>query len=252
MAQNLISCVVIRSSRILLPILVPKCSYTYIALPAEWIHTYSLRLIKIYHYRLETLHMRRSLIRLRSRRLQTLSKHTSLVLQAFHQDATCRAKHGSNLTDCALDKAGWRRAYTEWNWLMTQTVCAETSNPAAISLITVPRCPHRETSPTPSMKIWLNTFAILLLSSNRIGLTCQLCIRKKKKRGLVIEAKQYPLHTVCISSTLRGRSVIVELAIRWNHFYTLGLNQCGLPGWDGRERQMYPATVSKLHISTER
>jgi len=66
---------------------------------------------------------------------QTLWSHISLVLQTIHHDATRGAKHGSNLTDCALDAAGLRRTCAEWNWPMTLAVCAETSNPPVISML---------------------------------------------------------------------------------------------------------------------
>jgi len=147
----------------------------------------------------ETLHVRRASNRLRWRRplrsfmenltnhdysplqFQILWSHISLVAITLHQDATCRAKHGSNLTACALDAAGLKRTSAEWDWLMTKAVRAETSNPPIVSSITVPCCPVCAASPTPPTKIWLNTFAILPFRSNRIALPPVTCVYTTEK-----------------------------------------------------------------------
>jgi len=107
---------------------------------------------------------------------QILWSHISLVSLIFHQDATCRAKHGSNVTACARDTAGLTQTSTEWDWLIIKTVCAATSNPSVTSSITVLLWPLHAASPTPPTKIWSNIFAILPFKPNRIVLPPVSCV----------------------------------------------------------------------------
>jgi len=94
----------------------------------------------------------------------------SVVSRILHQDATCRAKHGSNLIASARDTAGLTQASTEWDCLIIKTVCAVTSNPPFTSSITVLLWPFHAVSPTPPTKIWSNIFVILPFRLNRIVL----------------------------------------------------------------------------------
>ena len=71
------------------------------------------------------------------------------------------AKHGFDLTACALDTAGLTQTCTEWDWLIINTVCAQTSNPLVTSSINTLFWAFHVASPTPPKKIWLNTFAIV-------------------------------------------------------------------------------------------
>ena len=91
---------------------------------------------------------------------QILWSHISLVSLTPHQDATCRAKHGSNLTACAQDTASLTQTSTEWDWLIIKTVCAATSNLPVTSSIIVLLWPRHAVSPIPPTKVWLNIFAI--------------------------------------------------------------------------------------------
>jgi len=141
-----------------------------------------------------TLHVRHVPNRLRSRRpsqpfmenltnhdysplqYQIRRSHISLVSLTLHQDATCRAKHGFNLTACAQDTAGLTQTCTEWDWMIIKTACAATSNPPVTSSITVLLCPLHATSPTPPMKTWSNIFAILPSRFNRVVLQPVSCV----------------------------------------------------------------------------
>jgi len=136
----------------------------------------------------ETLHIRCAPNRLRSRRplrpfMKNLTNqdysplqyrirwsHLSLVSLTLHQDATCHAKHGCNLTACARDTAGLTLTFTEWDWLKIKTARAVTSSQPVTSSITVLLWPLHAVSPTPPTKTWLNIFAILPFRPNRMVL----------------------------------------------------------------------------------
>jgi len=106
--------------------------------------------------------------------------HISLASLILHQDATCRAQHGSNLTACSRDTAGLMQISTEWDWLIIKTACAATSHPPVTSSITVLSWPLHAVSPTPPTKTWLNIFSILPVRLTAYYLSA-MCIRQKTK-----------------------------------------------------------------------
>jgi len=85
-------------------------------------------------------------------------------------------------TACALYTAGLTQTCAEWSWLIIKAVCAETSNPQVTSSINVLFWPLHAASPTPSTKIWLNTFAFVPFRPYRIILSA-VCIRQKKNEA---------------------------------------------------------------------
>ena len=159
----------------------------------------------------ETLHVRRAPNRLRSRRplrplmenltnqdfsplqYQILLSHLSLVSLTPHQNAKCRAMHGSNLTACARDPAGLTQTSKEWDWLIIKTVRADTSNPLVISFITVLLWSLHAVSPTPPTKTWLNIFVILPVSPNRIvqpPVSCVHMIEEEEHRPFATKRRR--------------------------------------------------------------